>query len=191
MRVLPPRHVRIELTQIRCGNTEDVTGADDVYIAGAGVNRAGGPPQAALVKPIKINDKQTKPIPPEQGVVFDGDVEVASTLVLGLVAHDADANHEWGQHADQVRTISGHVGAALAVAGPKGVVAGAVIRGLVEGVGLIMKLDEDDRLGETAVTIPVVSLGFGEHTRTWRFWRSRVIGLSTWDYTLTYRIFVS
>ncbi|MDP9434429.1 MAG: hypothetical protein M3P93_04235 [Actinomycetota bacterium] len=191
VRVLPPRHVRIELATVRCGNTEDVTGADELYLAAAGVNRAGGPPQSALVKPISINDGQTKTIPPDQAVVFDGDVEVASTIVVGIVARDEDSSHDWNAHGEQVRTIAGHVGAALAVAGPKGVVAGAVLKGLVEGVGLIMKLDQDDRLGETAVEIPVVTLGFGEHTRTWRFWRSRQIGYSTWDYTLTYRIFVS
>jgi hypothetical protein len=191
LRVLPPRHVRVELDSVVCRDTEDVMGGDELVFIATGVNRAGGPPQAAVVTPIRINSGQRRRVPPAQAVVFDGDVDVASTLVIGIAAMDEDANHDWNDHADQVRTIAQHVGGAMAVFGPKGVAAGAVLRALTEGIGLLLKLDEDDRLGEMAVDLPVITLPFGQSLQRWRFWRSRRIGYSTWDYELSYRVFVS
>lgn len=50
--------VKVELVDVYCRDTEDITGADDFYLVGG---FAGGQvSKAILTTPIKINDKQKK-----------------------------------------------------------------------------------------------------------------------------------
>ncbi len=188
--VLPQRHVRIELHEVYCRDTEDVTGADEFSLTGAASNRADNASGTTIVKPISINNGQTRRIVTDEAVLFDHQVDVASTIVASMVALDIDASHDWTKHGEQVRTVAKHVSAAMAAAGPKGIVGGALLQAVTEGVGLIMRLDEDDVLGRVAVEFPVISLPWGKSAQRWPFWRKRRIGYSTWDYEITYNVFV-
>lgn len=190
--LLPPRHVRIEIKSIYCDNTEDVTGADELYFIGSGVSRSDKQITAVLTTPIKINDRQTKNLPPDQSIVFDGTVECADTIVIGLKAYDQDASGDWnGKRGELLSNISSAVSVGLATTGPQGVVAGAVVKGAVEAFKLLVSLDKDDELGVWEVAIPVVTLPLPRSERTWNFARKGGIGLSTWDYTVTFLISVN
>lgn len=190
--LLPPRHVRIEIKSIYCDNTEDVTGADELYFIGAGVSRSDKQITAVLTKPIDINDGETKEILPDQRIVFDGTVECADTIVIGLKAYDEDAAKDWdGKRGELLSNISSAVATGLATTGPQGVVAGAVVKGAVEGFKFLVSLDKDDELGSWEVTIPVVTLPLPRSERPWNFVRNRKIGWSTWNYTVTFLISVN
>lgn len=55
--------IRVELIDVYCKDTEDLTGADDFYLVGALVG--GGVTKAILTRPIKINDRERKSFYPE------------------------------------------------------------------------------------------------------------------------------
>src|SRR4028118_539861 len=87
--------MKIELIDVVCGNTEDVTGADHFYLVGA---LAGGTVvKPILTKPIKINDKQRKTFPAGESVLFEGDVPQGQSVKGGIKAYDQDASGDWGQ----------------------------------------------------------------------------------------------
>lgn len=189
--VLPPRHVRIEIESIYCDNTEDVTGEDELYFVGAGVNRNDKQVTPVLTTPIGINDRQTKQLPPDQRIVFDGTVEAADTIVIGLKAYDEDAAKDWSNRGDKLSKIASTISAGLATAGPQGVVAGSVIELTVAVLNLIVSLDKDDELGTWSVELPVLTLPIPESALTWDFSRHRNIGYSTWEYKVTFLVLIS
>ena len=189
--VLPPRHIRIEIESIYCKDTEDVTGEDELYFAGAGVNRNDKQVTPVLTTPIGINDGQTKQLPPDQRIVFDGTVEAADTIVIGLKAYDEDAAKNWGDRGEKLSKIASAVSAGLSAAGPQGVVAGAVIELTVGLLNLIISLDKDDDLGTWNIELPVLTLPIPESRLTWDFYRHRKIGYSTWDYKVTFLVLVN
>lgn len=182
-------HVKIELIDVYCDNTEDMTGGDDFYIAG-GVTVFDSKISAtdpSLAKPIltkafKINDGQTKPL---QYTVFDAEVKGNHVIYLEMAAYDEDFGRDWSQYqvwvgiaASAVSTVVGVVGTPVA-----GTVVGAVLTGLNQAMGW----DADDRLGLYSQTLTIQDVKPGENIYQWKMVETG-IGVSTWNYTVRYRV---
>lgn len=187
----PPSHVTIELLDVYCGNTEDVTGADDFYIFG-GVTvfdsqaSAIDPTlaRAILTKPVKINDGQTKPL---HYTVFDADVKGSSVIYMEMAAYDEDFAKDWNQYQVWYGMASSAVAAIVGfVVTPA---AGTVVAGVLAGVNQIAAKDKDDRLGIHTHTITVKDLKPGETIHEWKMVETG-IGWSTWDYRVRYKVTV-
>ena len=176
--------MKIELIDVVCRDTEDVTGADEFYLLGA---LAGGTVvKPILTKPISINDNQRKTFPAGESVLFEGDVPQGQSVKGGIKAYDEDAGKDWAQYGSTVTAISGAVSTALATfGGPQGATAGAVLSAATKGVGILASLDKDDLLGSTELEISATGPAFEE--RSWLM-KEGGLGWSTWDYTVRYRI---
>ena len=176
--------VRIELLDVKCGNTEDVTGADEFYIVGAlsdGTNT-----NAALTSPISINDRQTKSFPWNQQVIFDANVPQGVTVRGGLKAYDEDFGKDWSKYGPMMKKIVDEVKKELKDSDiPYSKTAGKILNGALKGFGFFASLDKDDELGKLELNVSPVGANVEE--KTWRF-RQTGLGWSTWDYTVRYRI---
>ena len=180
--------VRIELVNVSCGNTEDVTGADEFYIVGAlsdGTNT-----KAALTTPMDINNGQTKSFRADQRVIFDAYVPQGRTIRGGLKAFDEDFAKDWSKYGPTVNSITSVVAAGLTASGdPTAVTAGQILNWGVKGFGFFASLDKDDELGKLEMGVSAVGPNVEE--RSWRFRKTSSWynpGWSTWDYTVRYRI---
>ncbi|MEH2317562.1 hypothetical protein [Nostoc sp.] len=176
--------VKVELVDVYCRDTEDITGADDFYLLGGLVG--GAITKAILTTPIKINDKQKKSFKPDQAVLFEGEIPQGQSIKGGLKAYDEDAAKDWAQYGDTVKKIASVISGALAAAGPQAAIAGTILSAVTTGGGILASLDKDDLLGSTELDIS--SSGPVHEERTWIMSKKTGIGWSTWDYTLTYRI---
>ncbi|MCL6749875.1 hypothetical protein KBT16_02320 [Nostoc sp. CCCryo 231-06] len=176
--------VKVELVDVYCRDTEDITGADDFYLVGG---FAGGQvSKAILTTPIKINDKQKKSFKPDQAVLFEGEVPQGQSVKGGLKAYDEDAGKDWAKYGETVQKISSAISGALAAAGPHGATAGTILSVATTATGILAGLDKDDLLGTTELDIS--SAGPSHEERSWIMSKKSGIGWSTWDYTLNYRI---
>jgi hypothetical protein len=180
--------VRIELLDVKCGNTEDITGADHFYIVGAlsdGTNT-----KAALTTPIRINDGQTKSFRADQRVIFDAYVPNGVTVRGGLKAYDEDFGKDWSRYGPKVTEITNAVATGLKASGdPRAVKAGEILSYAIKGFGFFASLDKDDELGKLEMGVSAV--GPNVEQRSWRFRKTASWynpGVSTWDYTVRYRI---
>ena len=176
--------IKIELIDVKCRDTEDVTGADHFYLVGALVG--GTVVKPILTKPIKINDDQRKTFRAGETVLFEGEVPQGQSVKGGIKAYDEDAAKDWAKYGSTVTQISDAVSTALAMAGPKGVAAGVILSAATKGVGILASLDKDDLLGSTELEISATGPAFEE--RSWLMKKTGSIGWSTWDYTVKYRI---
>ena len=178
-------NLKIELIDVTCRDTEDITGADDFYLMGTLVG--GTVQKAILTRPIKINDKQTKSFRPEDTVLFEGEIPQGQSVKGGLKAFDEDAAKDWAKYGDTVKKITSAVSAAVSAAGgPQGVIAGTILSAAVTGSGWLAMFDLDDLLGTTELEISATGPSMEE--RSWVMSKKSSIGWSTWDYTLRYRI---
>lgn len=96
----------------------------------------------------------------------DGDVDAASTVILGMKFYDEDSHKDWTNLEAQVSDLSAKVSAGLAWLGPTGVAGGAALLILTQAVGLGMALDQDDLLGDNALELPVSRYPIGTTTLT-------------------------
>ncbi len=177
--------VKIQLVNVQCKDTEDVTGADELYLVGALVG--GTTTKAILTTPMSINDGEVKKFKPDQSILFEGEVPAGESIKGGIKAYDEDAGKDWSKYGDTVTSITTAVSGALSAAGPKGVLAGTILSAAVKGVGFLASLDKDDLLGSTELVISSTGPAFEEVS--WRFKKSgSFLGYSDWDYTLRYRI---
>lgn len=177
--------VRIELMDVDCKDTEDVTGADDFYLVGALVG--GEQTQAILTHPIKINDNQTKEFRSEDCLLFEGEIPEGESVKGGLKAYDEDAGKDWAKYGDTVKKISSTVSTVLVGAGPKGIIAGQILQKATSGIGILASFDKDDELGATELEISAT--GPANEIREWKMSKAdSFMGWSSWDYTVRYRI---
>lgn len=192
VRALAPRHVRIELDSARCRDTEDVTGADEFFALGAGADRLSGVSCAVLSKPFRLNNGQVKQFPAaaNERVVFDGTVDAASTIAIGLKFYDEDANHDWSKHGPMITALTTKVAAGLALIPSYGTVAGAVLTTVTQGIGLIMSLDKDDLLANVALELPVADLPMGTSFRSIPV-KGGSNSWSNWNYLVQLRVTVN
>ncbi|MEM1167567.1 MAG: hypothetical protein AAGJ08_00355 [Cyanobacteria bacterium P01_H01_bin.35] len=178
--------IKVELVDVYCADTEDVTGADDFYLVGSLVG--GGVTKPILTHPIKINDKQTKSFRPEDALLFEGEIQSGQTIKGGLQAYDEDAAKDWNNgYADTVNSISNTVSGALATTGPQGATAATILKVATKGIGILASFDKDDLLGSTELEIS--ARGPANETREWKMSKKdSFVGWSTWDYTVRYQI---
>ncbi|MEG4962505.1 MULTISPECIES: hypothetical protein [unclassified Microcoleus] len=175
--------MKIELIDVYCRDTEDVTGADEFYLVGA---LAGGTVvKPILTKPISINDKQRKTFPAGESVLFEGEVPQGQSVKGGIKAYDEDAAKDWAQYGSVVSGISGAVSTVLSATGV-GATAGMILGVVTKGVGFFSSLDKDDLLGTTELEISAT--GPSKEERSWLIQKLGGSGWSNWDYTLRYRI---
>ncbi len=192
MSLLQPRRVRIELDTVSCADTEDVTGADEFFAIGAGVDRFSGAHNELLSKPFAVNngEKKTFPVESVQRVLFEATVDAASTIVVGVEFLDEDANHDWTKHGAMVTDLSNKVSAGLALLGPYGKIGGAVLTVVTQAAGLIMALDQDDLLAAIPIELPVAQLPTGTSTYTIPV-RGGSGWWSSWSYQVSYKVTVN
>jgi hypothetical protein len=192
----PPAEVRIriDVVDVSCRGTEDVTGADELYLMGVAVPQTGDA-RGILTGTLSVNDGETKSFPTDRTTLFDGTIAGDESVAVALQAYDEDVAHDWQRRASWVNDIGTKVGAAASGAAvaalatnPIGwstigaVAAGALVAG---GFILIAANDKDDQLGVLNVLVPAV--GAAEEVWPWRF--SHAGGWwSSWDYTVRYRI---
>ncbi|MEH1872217.1 hypothetical protein [Nostoc sp.] len=176
--------LKVELVDVYCRDTEDITGADDFYLVGGLVG--GGITKGILTTPVKINDKQRKSFQPDQAVLFEGEIPQGESIKGGLKAYDEDAGKDWGKYGDAVKKITSAISGAIATTSPQGAAAGTILGVAVNAADFIGQLDKDDLLGTTELEIS--STGPSREERAWVMSKKGGIGWSTWDYTLTYRI---
>jgi hypothetical protein len=177
--------VRIELVEVHCGNTEDVMGADHFYVVSALSGGAKDNSNSAITKPIKINDKQTKRFPDDQRVMFDAKVPAKGKIVGGMKAYDEDYAKDWKKQKAAAGKATKAIAGLVGFAGPNGKTAGAVLLAAFEVYSGLASMDRDDHLGTIVLNIPAD--GPANENKKWRM-KVRGIGISTWDYTVTYRI---
>jgi hypothetical protein len=177
--------VRVELLDVQCGNTEDVTGPDEFYLVGA--FEQGGKAKSVLTRPFDINDGQTQTFPASEKVVFDGDVPLKQSISGGLIAYDEDYAKDWAKQKEMAKKITDGVSAGASSADNKNVrTAGTVLKIAYEIWNVIASLDQDDELGRTEIN--VAAAGPAEETIAWKFERKDPTGFSSWEYTVRYRI---
>ncbi|MEH2420046.1 MAG: hypothetical protein V7K48_03615 [Nostoc sp.] len=190
--------VKVELIDVYCRDTEDVTGADDFYLVGGLVG--GKTTKAILTTPIKINDKQRKSFKPDQAILFEGEIPEGQSVKGGLKAYDEDFTKNWAEadrsknrygetvnwakYGETVKKISSAISGAIAATGSQEAVAGTILSAATTAEGILDSLKKDDLLGSTELEIS--STGPSHEERAWKI--STTAGWSTWDYTLTYRI---
>lgn len=186
--------IRVELAYVTCRDTEDVTGADEFYIAGVVITDNANLRKGILTTPISINDGQTKTFRPEETILFEGDLPDNQSVGLMLQAYDEDAAKDWSKRPEWINTTTQKVGTAAGGAVAAGLASNpigwtAIAAGLAAGLALggfhlAMGSDKDDQLGTTNIVIPVT--GRANEVKAWHFSRSG--WWSGWDYTVTYRI---
>jgi hypothetical protein len=181
--------VSVELQDVVCADTEDVTGADDFYLVGA---VSGSDVTKGLVTvPVSVNDGETRPFGDGGGVVFSADLAASETLKIALLAYDEDSSKDWAQYGEWAQRVGDAVGTGLSqVPWPWLKVAGTMIPYAVKAVGTIMSLDQDDKLGTYAADEPVAGLQLGDNARQWSFqgqWGPWA-WWSGWEYTVRYTI---
>lgn len=178
--------MRVELLDIMCGDTEDVSGGDEFYLAGAVSD--GGTSVGVLTAPVSINNGQTKGFADGGGVVFDADVPDGRILKVALVAFDEDSGKDWAKRGEVVTKIGGAVAGGLAaIPNPYTLAAAAILPFAIQTVGGLMSLDQDDDLGQHAREFPVGALPNGTHLQTWSV-RGGGGWWSSWRYTVRYQV---
>ena len=180
------RKVRIELLDVHCADTEDVTGKDEFYLVGSVVDTKGSNAVPILIPPVSINDGQTRSLRGRGSVIFEGVVDQETTLSLTMSAFDEDYAKDWSKYDEYVLKMGAALSAGLKVAGAPALV------GLGLGIALkafdaIAKRDKDDKLGTASDEIQVKNLSPGNVVRTRKF-KGGSGWWSSWEHTVRYQI---
>lgn len=180
----------MSIDEAYCGGpeyTEDVTGADHLYLIGAvsdGASTAG-----VVTRPIRINNKETVPFGEGGGIVFSAEVPDNRNLKVALAAFDEDAAKDWPRERQE--TLNEIVGAVssglLATGNPYGVGAGVVLPIATQVALGLISIDRDDELGTHVADFPGWLTPHGEHRREW-LCRGGSNGWSNWRYRIRYRV---
>jgi hypothetical protein len=143
--------------------------------------------------PFAISGGATRsfPVATAERVLFEGDVDAASTIVVGAKFFDEDANHDWSKHGAMVTDLTSKVAAGLALLGPQGVAGGAALTVVTQAFGLVMALDQDDLLGDTALELPVSRFPIGTTMLTVGARHDDWTGYSSWRYLVNVRLTVN
>jgi hypothetical protein len=177
--------IRVELIEVYCDNTEDVTGPDEFYIVGALSD--GKATKSVLTKAFDINDRQTKVFADDQRVIFEGQVAEGRPVRGGLIALDEDYARDWAKQKEMAKKIADGVSSAAGSSKDKNAqTAGWIIKAAYEVWNVVAETDKDDKLGETMLEIPAE--GPAQEVKQWEFSRDDITGYSSWKYQVKYRI---
>lgn len=176
-----PVRVRVELVNVYCWDTEDVTGADDFYVVGAFTD--GARKKGVLTRPIEINDNQRKAFAGADRVVFDGHVMPYQVVVGGLKALDEDFAKDWRKQSQFISYIVHAISVSGAALGhPE---AAAIAETAYTVFDRCASADKDDLLGKQTFVIP--GNGPSVEKRTWLI-RGGKSSYSNWQYAVELRI---
>ena len=154
-------HLTVSLRDVHCTKTED-TGLfgseDELYITGAIV--AGPTSKALLTSILDIDDGQTRSFPPEDSLLFDGDVPDGTTAHLVLEVFDQDSGADWRNRRAVIDGAQAVLDKKLRERRGPGEGAGElsleeVFQWVADAFQMIAEADKDDRLGELTLDIPL------------------------------------
>lgn len=173
--------VAVRVAHIHCGNTEDVHGADELYITSALTDGTEAGTQAAIVGPISINDGQHKY--PNQ-TIFTATLEDTDTIRGGLIAFDEDTSKDWSKKPEWLQKAKVEVVKQLnSSPNPSAVAAGVVLDWGYKALDFFMTSDKDDMLGKLPLNIPAAGPETEKLSR-WHFWNDADwLGYSSWNYS--------
>ena len=183
--------VKVELVNVFCQNTEDLTSADDFYLVGALVG--GGVRKVILTRPVKINDRQVKEFG-QDSLLLSVDIPVGSSIKGGLIAYDEDDAKDW------TNGYGTTVDALAARLTDNTVTPQQILAAITPRVGILKSEDRDDLLGSTELEISATGPALEE--RSWLMShgvdeKGSPISIgkpgftsmfSNWRYTVKYRI---
>ena len=177
--------IQVEVLEIRCGNTEDVTGADEFYLVSALSD--GVTPRGNVTRPLDINDNQTKTLPDDQKVLYEASVPVGKSVVGGMIAYDEDYAKDWAKQKEMITKVTDKISDAAKSSDNKNAnKAGWILQIAVQAWDLVASADKDDELGRIELNLPAD--GPAQETMEWKFEHKDSIGFSSWEYTVKYRI---
>ncbi len=175
-------NVQIKVSHIHCGNTEDHTGADELYITSVLSDGTPAQTQASIIGPMSINDDQHRY--PNQ-IVFNATVEDTAVIRGGFVAFDEDTSKDWSEKPKWVEQLKdGVVSKLKSSPNSYAVAAGTILEWGYKILDKLMSSDQDDKLGEHLVSISATGPDH-ETLPRWHFWEDGdVIGYSSWNYSV-------
>lgn len=171
-------NVQVRITRIHCGNTEDVTGGDELYFTSVLTDGSDENTQAEIVGTIPINDDETiRPNALIYGATLPNDRVVRG----GIEAFDEDSAKDWAKKPSWVEDMKNRV-VELAQNRLTGGAA-VLLDAAYEVVEKIVVGDDDDKLGRKTLEIPVS--GPEKELISWRFVnKGDFLGYSSWNYTV-------
>lgn len=199
------KRVTITLTSVYCRDTEDITGADEFYVAGgAGTGPlSGSKSKAILTKPIDINSPEKRILSDKEYVIFDDDVHVNDFIEIGLEFRDKDFDEDDfdAKYVALVSALTAAIGTAVgSLATPAvGAVAGAILAATPPAlVKVLATIDKDDVLGTVQKRVNIGECKDGISAFTWKFSdknpniteEAAGSAWSDWDYEVGYVIVV-
>lgn len=195
------KSAELQLVDVKCYDTEDVTGDDELYFIGAFTSAADG--DGLMSKVIHINDGETRSVKGTNRVNLNHKGE-SNFINLSLTAYDGDVASEWKDSdlRKVLDTIDKGITAARTVGVPMTPEVQMAALGYQVGYEIadfFCSNDKDDKLGKINMTIPLHNLPRGDHEFYWNFYRrsdSNPVGLvipggySTWSYRLKMKLTV-
>jgi hypothetical protein len=192
--------IQVELTDLVCRNTEDIFGGDEIYFVGVGLYK---PPvdqwiiRGAVNPPISIASGETKPI---NLTLFDDWADEDTTIGSMLLMRDSDFSNDyrwWRDHGgeDRLTEIEHDLVEAMLGWGIWGLATGDFTPAVIDAIAVALvygwdqvapEIDHDDELGRVALTFP--ARGPAVETGYRVVSKDAVIGFSTWEYSLYWRV---
>ena len=184
----PIKRVVIQLLDVHCRDTEDVTGADEFYLIGSVIDSKSNSGKPILTSPVSVNDGETKSLKGQGSFVFDGSVDENTIILLEMAAYDEDYAKDWDKYDEYVLKIGGAISSGLAAtANPISSGIGAGLGFALKGFDAIAKTDKDDELGSMSDRIRVKDLRPGSTIRTWKF-KGGSSWWSSWEHIIRYQV---
>lgn len=148
---VPATDVRIELVDVTCARTEDLTGRDHFFVAGGLL--LGSVEAAVATNPTPINDTETNAFSFDRRLLYQGPLpENREPLHIGLVGFDDDASTDWARDEqgwrDLVRSITEQIDELGGTDSAQGI--GDTV---VDLVGRAISLDRPDVVGRLGLDI--------------------------------------
>lgn len=178
--------VEIRIKKVHCGNTEDVTGGDELYFTSLLTDGSAANTQAEIVDVIPINDNETKY---PNALIYSAAVPNDRSIRGGIEAFDEDSSKDWSEKPQWIEDLKKAASEKLDDESEDTlVVAAALILDWGYAViGTVMRADKDDKLGREQLDIPAT--GAKKQNISWRFSRKGgLFGYSSWNYTVDLEI---
>jgi len=173
-----PRVV-VYLDEVRCYDTEDTTGKDEVYVIGAVKTSDNSTSEGFVTRPIGIDDGNSLKFGPGGGYVFDRQLPRNGLFQIEMIALDSDTAKDADDYVMAKNTIDK---ALAAVPNPRVAVVGSLTLDAAESV---VRMDKDDQLGTLLKPFAVGQLPDGWTLHKWDF-QEEGLGWSTWKYEILY-----
>ncbi|MEM9503101.1 MAG: hypothetical protein AAGA01_04000 [Cyanobacteria bacterium P01_E01_bin.43] len=173
-----PRVV-VYLDEVRCHDTEDKTGKDEVYVIGAVKTSDSKTSEGFVTRPINIDDDETLKFGPGGGYVFDEQLPRNGLFQIEMTALDEDTAKTASDYEQAKKAIDK---ALATVPNPRVAAVGSLT---VEAADAAVRLDKDDELGTLLKPFSVSQIPDGWTLHRWDF-EEEGLGWSTWKYEILY-----